>query len=136
MPTLLDEIKSRASPAARASRDSQRIADEINVGRFKHSGVKLGKGLVIQTIGLASANQVLDVIDSAPDYRHVKHLLERGEMDSWDPSLVNAINLLKIGGLLTEAQATALIALGKMPDPVTEYQVRCACWSDAGEWLA
>lgn len=134
--TLLDEIKAKCTADVRASRDSQRIADQVNVGRVKPSSVKVGKGLIVRTIGLAAANTVLDQIDAAPDYRHVRHLLVAGELDAWDPIFQGALKSLEEQEVLSKEGATALLALGAEPDPVSEFDVRKACWSDAGEWLA
>lgn len=134
--TLLDEIKVKCSPELLKSKDSQAIADEFNVGRVKPSSVKVGKGLIVRTIGLEAANPVLDMIDAAPDYRHVRHLLVAGDLDAWDPIFQGAVQSLEAAGALTNDQAAALLALGVEPDPVTEFDVRRACWSDSGEWLA
>lgn len=134
--TLLEEIKAKCSAAVLKGKDAQAIADEFNVGRVKPSTVKVGKGLIVRTIGLDAANPVLDMIDAAPDYRHVRHLLVEGDLDAWDPIFQGAIQALEAGGALTKDQAAALLALGSVPDLVTEFDVRRACWSDDGEWLA
>lgn len=131
---LRDEILA-LDPALLATRDNTAIAAAVSVGRIRIVPRQIGKGTVVDTLGLAAANVLLDVIDSAPEYRHVKQLLENGWFNVGSPLARSSLDAL-VGTVLTQAQADALKALAEAPDPVSEYQVRCTMYSaETGEWL-
>lgn len=133
--TLLEEITEKVPAAVRATQDAQAIADALNVGRTKPARVEIGNGTILETLGLAAGNTLLDVINSVPDYRHVKPLLEQGRMIAGSPVVASAIAALVAAGVIAQADADKLAALGREPDPVSEFDVRRAIWSDAGEYL-
>ena len=81
----------------------------------------------------AAANAVLDVIDNAPDYRHVKQLVENGWLDIGSALARQSIDAL-VPAIITQEQADAIKALGEVSTPVDEFEVRKICWSDDGEW--
>lgn len=116
--------------------DTQAIADALSVGKRKADlTVRIGAGRVLDTIGLASGNALLDAVKATQDYRHVWHLMEYGELDINSPLVAEALGSLVLSGVITQPQADALLALGKVPDPVDELDVRKAIWSDNGEIL-
>lgn len=135
MATLLAEIRAKCAPELIASKDAQAIADAVNVGRTKPVRVEIGNGTILETLGLATGSALLDVINSVPDYRHVKPLLEQGRLISGSPVVAGAIAALVAGGVITQADGDRLAARGLEPDPVSEFDVRRAIWSDAGEYL-
>lgn len=131
--TLKDEIL--ALPAAiRDTQDAQVIADALSVGRTRLEATEIGNGSILETIGLAAGNALLDVINTAPDFRYVRPLLEQGRLRV-DSVLVRATLDSLVPAVLTLAQADALKALAAVPDPVDEYSVRVLSWSDDGAWL-
>ena len=99
------------------------IAAALSAGRTKIVPTEIGKGRVIATIGLESANDLLDVIDTAPDFRHVKQLLASGWLDVGAPLTRGALDNLAAGGVVTQAEADAIKALAEVPDPVTPLEV-------------
>ena len=133
--SLLTEIQ--ALPAElRASRDTQAIADALSVGRTKPSTREIGNGTILEVLGLTAGNALLDAINNAPDFRHVKPLVEQGRLIIGGPLVAAALMGMVAGGVITQADADKLLAIASVPAPVSEFDVRRAVWSDAGEYLA
>ena len=133
--TLLEEIQAKCSPELIASRDAEAIAAAVSVGRTMPSTREIGNGTILETIGLGYGNAMLDVIYTEPNFRHVKPLLEQGRLIVGSPLVVQTIQSM-VPALMPQAVADLLLALTVVPAPVTEFDVRRACWSDAEEWLA
>ena len=130
-----DEIRAAiaADPALEALvPDSQAIADALSVGRTRWKHTEIGVGTIIEVLGLAAANPVLDALYASPDYRHVKPLLDQGRLRLDVVGQAGMLQPLVTGGLLTQAQLDALIARAKEADPVDEYAVRVAIYNDDG----
>lgn len=130
-----DEIRAAiaADPALQALvPDTQAIADALSVGctRWKHT--EIGAGTIIEVLGLAAANPVLDALYASPDYRHVKPLLDQGRLRLDVVAQAGMLQPLVTGELLTQAQLDALVARAKEPAPVDEYDVRVAIYNDDG----
>jgi len=126
---LIDDIL--ALPAElRAMQDTQAIADALPpVVTIR--ACEIGKGKVIGTIGLVAGNTLLDIIDNVADFRHVKQLVANGWLDVGD-----ALTRAMIDQVCTPEDGAALKALAEISMPIDEMDVRLACWSDNGEWLA
>lgn len=130
-----DEIRAAiaADPALQALvPDSQAIADVLSVGRTRWKHTDIGVGTIIEVLGLAAANPVLDALYASPDYRHVKPLLDQGRLRLDVVAQAGMLQPLVTGGLLTQAQLDALVARAKEPAPVDEYAVRVAIYNDDG----
>ena len=130
-----DEIRAAiaADPALQALvPDTQAIADALSVGRTRWKHTDIGVGTIIEVLGLAAANPVLDALYASPDYRHVKPLLDQGRLRLDAVAQAGMLQPLVTGGLLTQAQLDALIARAKEADPVAEYDVRVAIYNDDG----
>ena len=124
-----DEIRAAiaADPALQTLvPDTQAIAAALSVGRTRWKHTDIGVGTIIEALGLAAANPVLDALYASPDYRHVKPLLDQGRLRLDVVAQAGMLQSLVTGGLLTQAQLDALIARAKEPAPVDEYQVRVA----------
>lgn len=99
----------------------------------------IGNGSILETIGLAAGNALLDVINNVSDFRHVKPLVEQGRLVSSSPLVIATIQSL-VPSVLTQAQANALIALGTTPASRAEElglqvnitTLRQAIWNDDG----
>ncbi|MFK5283333.1 hypothetical protein ACI3PL_27545, partial [Lacticaseibacillus paracasei] len=81
-------------------------------------------------------NALLDALNSAPDFRYVKPLLEQGRLDI--SSALARAALDSIVGVVPgfeQAHADALKALAERDDSVTDLDVRKALWDEAGNWL-
>ena len=122
-----------ADPALQALvPDTQAIAAALSVGRTRYVETNIGAGTIIEVLGLAAANPVLDALYASPDYRHVKSLLDQGRLRLDVVAQAGMLQPLVTGGLLTQAQFDALIARAKEPAPVDEYAVRVAIYNDDG----
>ena len=130
-----DEIRAAiaADPALQALvPDTQAIAAALSVGRTRWKHTEIGVGTIIEVLGLAAANPVLDALYASPDYRHVKPLLDQGRLRLDTVAQAGMLQPLVTGGLLTQAQLDALVARAKEPAPVDEYDVRMAIYNDDG----
>lgn len=123
--TLLEEINAKATPEQIAARDHDGIAAAVNVGRKRRNSREIGNGTILETLGLTAGNALLDVINSVPDFRHVKPLVEQGRLVISSPLVQATVDSL-VPTVLTQAQADALKALGWDADPVTPAQVAAA----------
>lgn len=133
--TLLEEIQAKCSAALIASRDFDGISAGVNAGRVKPSTREIGNGTILEVLGLATGNALLDVINTVPDFRYVKPLVEQGRLVASAPLVQATVQSLVPMGVLTQAEADALCAQGFDPDPVTAAQVNQALVSDDGTWI-
>lgn len=133
---LRAEIVARVPAGLIASRDTQAIADALSVGRVRRTLREIGNGLVLETLGLDVGNRVLDLVHNTESLRHVRPLLDQGRLVASSALVGEWLDGLVAGSALDRGQADAVVALGYEPDPVTEFDVRGACWSPTGEWLA
>ncbi len=130
-----DEIRAAiaADPALQALvPDTKAIAAALSVGRTRWKHTEIGVGTIIEVLGLAAANPVIDALYASPDYRHIKPLLDQGRLRLDVVAQAGMLQPLVTGGLLTQAQLDALIARAKEPAPVDEYAVRVAIYNDDG----
>jgi hypothetical protein len=133
--TLRDDIL--ADPAcapAYATKDCVRLAEIRSVGRTKANAREIGSGSIIETIGIPAGNALLDILmstDPASPYRHVAPLIEQGRLLIGSP-LVQATVQSFVPDTLTQAQATALCALGLEPRPYTAQEVAAALFAPNG----
>lgn len=104
------------------NRDDGAIAAALSVGRTKLVPTEIGNGTILETIGLTAGNSLLDVLNTAPDFRYVKPLLEQGRLRV-DSGLVRATLDTLVPSVLTQAQADALKNLALVPDPVSSQDV-------------
>lgn len=133
------EIRSaiEASPdllALATQGDTQAIAGALSVGRTKTVPTEVGNGAVLEVLGFATGNALLDVLYSAPDFRHVKPLLEQGRLRLDSPMAAVALGSL-VPAVLTAEHVAALLSRAKVADPVAELDVRRAIFADDGALL-
>lgn len=120
--SLRDDILAAFPGLTPENRDDGAIAAALSLGRTKLVPTEIGNGAILETIGLATGNKLLDLISSAPDFRHVKPLLEQGRLRV-DSSLVRATLDSLAPTLLTQGEVNALKALAERPDPISPQQV-------------
>lgn len=130
---LIDDIQALPQEL-RDSRDESLIAAALNATRTRANKREIGNGTILEVLGLAAGNALLDVINTVPDFRHVKPLVEQGRL-MVGSALVQATVQSLVPAVLTQPQADALCALGVEPDPVDIIELRRAMWSDQGEYL-
>lgn len=104
------------------NRDDGAIAAALSVGRTKIVPTEIGKGRILATLGLTVGNSLLDVIDTAPDFRHVKQLVENGWLDIGSDLARASVDAL-VPTVLTQTEADVLKALAEVPDVVTPQDV-------------
>ena len=122
-----------ADPALQALvPDTVALAAALSVGRTRYVETNIGVGTIIEVLGLAAANPVLDALYAAPDYRHVKPLLDQGRLRLDAVAQAGMLQPLVTSELLTQAQLDAIVARAKEPAPVDEYDVRMAIYNDDG----
>lgn len=119
--TLYEEIISL--PELLAMGDHGAIAKELSRGRKKVIPMEIGKGKILEVIGLATANSLLDVIDSHPDYRHVKQLLQNGWFNIGSPLARASVDALVVAGIINEIEGTAIKAIAEVDDVITSQEV-------------
>lgn len=136
MSDLLAEIIERVPQAIRDTQDTHAIASAVSEGRTCRTMREIGNGLVLETLGLDVGNAVLDIVHSTESLRHVRPLLDQGRLVASSALVGEWLDGLVADGVINQGQANAVVALGHEPAPVSEFEVRRACWSDTGEWLA
>jgi hypothetical protein len=99
------------------------IAAALSAGRTKRVPTEIGNGKILETIGLAAGNALLDAIYNAPDFKYVVPLLEQGRLDISSDVSRAALDALALGGACSQANADKLKALAEQPDVVTVQQV-------------
>ncbi len=129
-----DEIRAEiaADPALQALvPDTTTLATALSAGRWKWAKTEIGKGTIIETLGLAAANGVIDAILAAPDYRHVKELLEQGRL-RLDIAAQGGLLQPLVPDVMSQAQHDALCNRAKEAVTVDEFAVRRAIYNDDG----
>lgn len=158
--TLLEEIQVKCEPALIATRDSQAIADVLNVGRKRIDSLEmyaslgiserfpeldglpgpLGAELVFRkleafsAVAAGSEDPVSSLLGGAV-IRQMAHLPRAG-LAIGSSAVIAMLQAIVGAGGLTQAEADALVSVSYIPDPVSEFEVRRAIWSDTGEYLA
>lgn len=120
-----DDILNTVSPAILATKDEAAIAAALSVGRTKLQEKRIGVGTIIETLGITAGNAFLDTIFAASEFRYVKLLIERGELNVGSEIVQTTIDSL-VPSILTSAEAGKLKALGIVDAPVSAYEVALA----------
>lgn len=123
--TLLEEIRQKCTPEEIASGNFHIIAGKVNVNRTVPKKTSIGEGTILEVLGITAGNAFLDVIDTVPDYRHVKKIIARGDFDMSTAISQAGVQAL-VPAVLTQEQADALMNLGKEPSTVSWEQCRAA----------
>ena len=138
--TLLDEIKAKCSPKLLASRDYDLIAETVSAGRKAVVKSLHGIGSVIEFLGLEDGPSVLNSLDQLRSVNQAVKwgwiLLEKGELDFGSDTTRLMIDSLVLSSVLTAEQSSLLKSLAERDNPVSEFEIRKALWSDEGVYLA
>ena len=158
--SLLEEIRAKCPPELLASRDTEAIAAAVSAGRvrkdhttkFTSLGISerfpalgplpgpLAAEMVLQKLegfreaALGSTDAATKLLGGAIR-RQMQHLEGNG-MAIGSPAVAQMLTVIVANGGLSKAEMDALVSVATVPDPVSEIDVRRACWSDLGEWLA
>lgn len=130
---LRQAARSRADCAsALAARDCLALAELLSAGRTCGNDREVGYGTIIEAIGIAAGNQLIDFIQAQPDMRHVRPLLEQGRLRIGSALVQASLQAFVGAGAVTRENADALCAVGLQPDPFTARQVAEALFHEDG----
>jgi hypothetical protein len=116
-----------------ADRDLVELARILSDGRTRPSSREIGNGTVLETLGIEAGNKLLDHIQSAPELRYVKPLLEQGRLMIGSPVVQAALqSFVALDNVLTQADADKLCALGREPDPLAPQDLAEALFNADG----
>lgn len=146
----VDEIRAAiaADPAIRAllpatapvaQAQIEAVAAALSVGRVRLRHTQIGPGTIMAALGAANGATLLETLTalaaqsaSNPAYIPIKwalKIIDRGELNLGEPAARDQVVALAAGGVMTAQARDALLALGQEPDPVAEYDVRCAVFN-------
>jgi hypothetical protein len=132
MTSLRDHVHAdQRCAAALAAKDCAELARLMSVARVRANSREIGNGTILEVLGLATGNVVLDLINGNADYRHVKPLIEQGRLLIGSPLAQTTVQSL-VPAVLTQAQADALCALGLEPHPYTAQELAEALFNPDG----
>lgn len=135
MTTLLDEITAKCSPELIASGNTAAIAAAVSVGRTKLVKTTIGAGTILSVLGagatgggallakMRAQNLPAALADYADDIREALYIIDRGDLDVSSPATQGMVGAMVAAGMMTQAQADGLLALGVDTDPVTSADV-------------
>jgi hypothetical protein len=119
--------------AALAARDIDELARILSIGRMRASAREIGNGTILEVLGIEAGNTLLDHIADAAELRHVRPLLDQGRLIIGSPLVQGALQAyVQLPGVITQADADKLCALGCEPDPLTPQDVAQAFYNPDG----
>lgn len=121
-----------ACAAALAARDCDEIARIMSVGRTCGNDREIGYGTILEVIGLAAGNQLIDFIKSNDDLRNVVPLLEQGRLRIGSLMVQTTLKSFVAAGAVNQANADHLCALGLQPDRLDRAHVIEALFNPDG----
>src|SRR5574337_918097 len=144
---LVDAVRGDAAPAP----DTAAIAAAISAGRTRIMPRPVGDGDIALALGVPAgplflyqletvastppeAGASADAVAQFATARQAWRSLQKGSFDVGNPGVRSAIDLF-VGTLLSAEQAVAVKALAEVPDPISEWDVRCAVLADDGGLL-
>ena len=108
------------------------IAEELSTRETQKVPFEIGIGLILETIGLESGNNLLDAIQATAEFRHVYPLLEQGRLDLSSPLVETALDMLAQAEVIKNSEKQMLLSLCIEPVMVSESDVKQAIWHDDG----
>jgi hypothetical protein len=116
MTTLREELTNDPLGIGYAAMTNAEVEAALNAKtRTKVQMFECGTGTVLETLGIADGNALLDIIKGNPDFRHVWPLLEQGRL-RLDSALVRAtLDSLATAGAIAQSSADALKVLAEVP---------------------
>lgn len=135
---LIDEIRAKCSPELIAEKDTQAIADTVNLGRVRIASRLIGIGTILATLGATGGVFLDGLVAMGASDRNVfwaMELIKSGQLDIGMQATRDQVAALGQALPAMAPAITALLALAETPDPITELAVRCALWDVAGNWL-
>lgn len=122
-----------ACAQALRDRDLVELATVLSIGRTRQSAREIGNGTVLEVIGIAAGNKLLDHIQSDADLRYVTPLLDQGRLKIGAQVVQAALqSYVGLGDVLSQQDADTLCALGLEADPLTPQDVADALYNPDG----
>lgn len=137
----LSEIVTKCGEDILATRDMHAIAHAVNIDRVRVGSVQRADfAMWAASNGMRSKieDHAADAQSPLRDAALACRDLILGAANSIDFSLTANMQMLGAWvavGALTQTQADGLLSLATRPDPITEFDVRCALWAADGTWL-
>lgn len=132
--TLRDDILADpACASALAARDCAEMARirSIAAGRTRSNSRVIGNGSILEVIGIASGNKLLDEVNNNTLYRYVKPLVNDGRLEIGKPLTVATLQSM-VPAIITQVEADKLVALGKDAWPYSIQEVADALYNPDG----
>jgi len=127
--------EARANPACSAplaARDCAALASLLSAGRTRANEREIGCGTILEVLGIAAGNQLIDFIKSNADLRYVVPLLDQGRLHIGSAVVQAALQSFVGAGAITQADADKMCAIGMDPDPLTPQDVADALFHPDG----
>lgn len=118
---LIDEIRAKCSYLK--ARDDGAIVAILSAGRTRSRERLIGIGTVLETLGMEKGTALLSFIESQPTLKYVWKLIEASNLNVGSPLVSQSLDQFAQAGVLTQADADKLKALGIEPAPVTAQEV-------------
>lgn len=123
MKVTLEELQATVPENILKSRNDVAIAKALP-HRVSLVPTEIGNWLILDTVGLAVGNALLDMLNTSPDFRYIKPLLEQGRLDiSGALSRAALDSLVGVVDCFTQAHADTLKALAERITPVSFLEV-------------
>ncbi len=112
--SLKDELVNDPLGIGYAGMSNAEVETSLNAkNRTMTVPTEIGVGLVLETLGLADGNALLDLSKNTTDFRHVWPVLEQGRLRVDSVLVRNTLDGLAMAGAITQSSADALKALGE-----------------------
>ena len=112
------------------SRDCQKLAELLSVGRTKLNNVEIGYGTILEVVGIADGNALIRNIKADTNFEFVVPLMDQGRLRIGSPVAQGAVQSFVARGWITQPQADAIKTVGRSPDPVTPMDVAAALFTE------
>lgn len=139
---LLDEIRAKVPVDVLKAKDTRAIADALSAGRTKVQKVPIADvQAYLQTNGVWWAIKAAAADSAHPAQSAAVAVLDVAgaryeNIDTTLPLVGQMLGGLVATGVIGQTHMDELMALGVVADPVSEFDVRRACWADNGDWMA
>lgn len=149
--TLLEEIRQVCTPEMAAAKDHEAIAAAVSVGRYRLRPLLITERGVMSTLGLVAGEACLQAFEefssaTLPEGHPLKSyhpgirrmlawLKTDAGLDIGSAEAQTMLNFMGQLGIINQASAEKLAALPREPAPVSQEDVRNACYGPNGEWL-
>lgn len=118
--------------------DTTAIAEALSVGRVKIGRTEVGPGTIMEALGVAGipGGEFLDSLEAIGQVDRDVHwtmaLILDGKLRLDLPATRAGMNRLATAVPTLAPAMAVLMRVGEVPDPIPEFDVRCAIFADDG----